>query len=250
MPLAVMGAVRSSPGTTTAAVTLAGCIPNSVAVEADPDGGVIAARFGLSREPNVASLATSARSSMNEDVLADHVQLLPGGVPVVVGLSSPDRAVSFWRSTAPQLGAALSALDHRLVIVDAGRLNPTSPLGPLAAEAAVTILVARPTPEELLPLSHRLATLKETTRRCALLLVGDRPYGPSEVARQLDVEVIGVIAHDARAAAALAGAGDRRGFGRSPLARSARQVASELLERLDDTRGERCPTQATEAITT
>lgn len=232
MPLVLLGAVRSSPGTTTAVLTLAGCIPNALVVEGDPDGGVMAARFGLEREPNVASLATSIRASVDESTLADHIQLLPGGVPVVVGLTAPERAVSFWRTAGSRLGASLSAIDDRVVLLDAGRMSPTSPLLPLVSEAAMTILVARPTPEELLPLSHRLATLKENARRCALILVGERPYGAPEVARQLDAEVLGVIAHDPRAAAALAGAADGRGLHRSALARTARDVAGQLVDRL------------------
>lgn len=236
MALVVFGAVRSSPGTTTAALAIAGCIPDAVVVEADPDGSVIAPRFQLRREPNVASLATATRASLDREVIAEHAQLLPGGLPAVIGLASPDRAISFWRNAGPRLAASLAALDDQLVIVDASRLTPTSPVALFAEHAAMTVLVARPTPEELLALSHRLAAIRERTRSCALLLVGDHPYGPTEVARQLDIDVLGVISHDPRAAAALAGLGDGRGLRRSALARSARDVARGVLDRVDPQR--------------
>lgn len=230
MALVVLGAVRSSPGTTTAALAIAGCVPDAVVVEADPDGSVIAPRFQLRREPNVASLATATRASLDREVIAEHAQLLPGGVPAVIGLASPDHSISFWRNAGPRLAASLAALDDQLVIVDAGRLTPASPAAVLAEHAAMTVLVARPMPEELLALSHRLAAIRERCRSCAVLLIGEHPYGPTEVARQLDVDVLGVISHDPRAAAALAGVGYERGLRRSALARSAREIATTLLD--------------------
>ena len=232
MALVALGAVRSSPGTTTAALAIAGCVPDAVVVEADPDGSVIAPRFQLRREPNVASLATATRASLDREVIAEHAQLLPGSVPAVIGLASPEHSISFWRNAGPRLAASLAALDDQLVILDAGRLTPTSPVALLTEHAALTVLVARPTPEELLALSHRHAAIRERTRSCALLLVGNRPYGPTEVARQLDIDVLGVISHDPRAAAALAGLGNGRGLRRSALARSAREVATALVERV------------------
>lgn len=232
MALVVFAAVRSSPGTTTAALAVAGCIPDAVVVEADPDGSVIAPRFQLRREPNVASLATATRASLDREVIGQHAQLLPGGVPAVIGLASPDLAISFWRNAGPRLAASLAALEDHLVIGDAGRLTPTSPVAVLAEHAALTVLVARPRPEELLALSHRLAAIRERTKSCALLLVGDHPYGPAEIGGQLDIDVLGVISHDPRAAAALAGLSNGRGLRRSALARSARDVASALVERV------------------
>jgi hypothetical protein len=61
--LVAFGAVRSSPGVTTAALTIASCIDNSVLVEADWDGGVLGARLGLSREPGLTTLAGATRAS-------------------------------------------------------------------------------------------------------------------------------------------------------------------------------------------
>lgn len=62
-----------------------------------------------------------------------------------------------------------------------------------------------------------------------MLLVGDHPYGPAEVAATLGVDVAGVIAWDPRTAAVLTGLhGAVRDLRRSPLVRSAATLAAEL----------------------
>ena len=62
-----------------------------------------------------------------------------------------------------------------------------------------------------------------------MLLVGDAPYGPAEVAATLGVDVAGVIAWDPRTAAVLTGSrGAVRDLRRSPLVRSAATLADTL----------------------
>lgn len=232
MALVVAGAVRSSPGTTTTLLAVGGCLRDRVVVEGDPDGAVLNVRFGLDREPNLASLAAGARTGASTASLLEHTQLLPGGVPVVPGLASADRAIALWRSAGPRLAETLAAFDGT-VLLDAGRLAPASPLLPILRHAACTVIVARPTPEHLYPLAHRLGALREVSTDVVVVLVGDKPYGAAEVSSQLGVDVLGVIAHDDRAARALAGEAtdSGRGLRRSALARSARQVAEVLVER-------------------
>ncbi len=233
--LVIFGAVRSSPGVTTTALAVASCIEHSITVEADPDGGILAARYGLGSDPNLASLAAVAKNGVTQAVLTEHTQPLPGGARVIVGLPSPDRAVTLWRSAGQRIAAALASADDASVVVDAGRLTPTNLLAPLLEAAPLTVVVARPTPEDLHPLAHRLESLRSQTRELTLVLVGDKPYGADEVADRLGIDVLGVIAHDPKAASALAGASGVRGGGwlrRSPLARSARTVAEALLDRV------------------
>jgi hypothetical protein len=60
-------------------------------------------------------------------------------------------------------------------------------------------------------------------------LVGDRPYGPDEVAAAFGAEVAGVIAWDPRTAAVLSGThGAVRDLRRSLLVRSAATLAASL----------------------
>lgn len=235
MPLVVAGAARSSPGTTTTLLSLAGCLRDRVVVEGDPDGAVLSTRFGLAREPNLASLAAGTRAGADPAALLEHAQMLPGGIPVVTGPASAERSVSLWRSAGSALATALAASTDLTVLVDAGRFSPTSPVLPLLRHADITMIVARPTAEDLYALAHRLDALREATRQITVVLVGDRPYGAAEVASQLGVDVLGVIAHDRRAAAVLCGdgAGSARSVRRSALARSARELAGALLCLLD-----------------
>lgn len=230
--LTVIGTARSSPGVTTACLALASCIDDATVIEADPDGGVIAARFWLARDPSLASLATAARGALGVS-LAEHAQLLPGGQSVVVGLASGDRAVALWRSAGQRLAAALSQdCGVRHLIVDAGRLSPTAPTGPLVAAADLVLVVARPILEDLHALVNRLEVLQPSVRQLQVLLVGDAPYSAADVTHHLGVPVIGVLADDPRAADALAGRGagvTGRWIRRSALARSARTVAASLL---------------------
>lgn len=235
--LVAVGAARSSPGVTTACLAIAGCLERSVVIEGDPDGSVLAARFGLDREPNLASLAAGARLGLDAEGLRQHAQTLPGGVEVIVGLPA-DSAVALWRSAGSRLATSLAVLGSgAMVVVDAGRLTPTSPTGPLLETADMTVLVTRPILEDLHAVAHRLEVIGASTTHVAIVLVGDKPYGPREIGDRLGVDVLGVLADDRSTADALAGRSPRtvgRSVVSSPLARSARAVAEALLLRQGD----------------
>ncbi len=146
MSMIVVGSVRSS-GATTLALALAASLERSVLVEADADGGLLALRYGLGREPGLLSLAASRQVSV--DGILDHAQRLPGGLPVVVAPESPERATHLLRSAGARLGGLLAAIDGLDVVVDAGRLGPSSPALCLVPPASVALIVARPRAEEL-----------------------------------------------------------------------------------------------------
>ena len=231
--LAAFGAVRSSPGVTTAVLTIASCLDNSVLVEADWDGGVLGARLGLSREPGLTTLAAAARVDPSSDITA-HAQLLPGGTLAVPGPASAGSAVGVWTSAGSRLAGTLRAgARSRPVLVDVGRLSPLSPVVPLLDAADLLVVVARPAVEELHAAAVRIDDLqREASCPLAMLLVGERPHGPDEVAVQLQVNVLGALADDRRAADAISGRGSAvsaRVLRRSALARSARDVAERLI---------------------
>lgn len=232
MSLVVFGAVRSSPGTTTAALAVSASLRGATFVDADPDGGCISARFGLAPEPNLATLAAAARAGLTAPGLDEHVQPLPGGLTAVTGLASPDRSAGLWRSAGATIAAALATTDDRVVVADVGRMTPSTPLQPLLAAADVRVVVVRPEVEELYPLAQRASVLQELGPLC-VALVGDHPYGPDDVARHVGLPVAGVIALDRRAADALAGKGPSgRWSARSRLARTAGELAETLSRQL------------------
>ena len=230
MTILVVGSLHGSPGATTVAVALAGCLRDAVVVEADCDGGVLAARFGLSREPGVVTLAADRDNGAGHQ-LARHAQPAPGGLKIVVGPESSDHATWLWRSAGPQLHDSLRQHDG-VVVVDAGRLAPTAPTTALFADATLTVIVARPRADELAIVAARLAG-HENERRPSVVLVGDRPYSAAEVADELGCDVLGVVAEDPRAVSTLWGGGSRRLLARSPYARSMRSLAETVARRVE-----------------
>lgn len=224
MTTIVVGSVRSA-GATTLALSIAGWLDRVVLVEADADGGVLALRYGLSREPGLITLA-SARALDAASIL-QHSQLLPGGLPVVVAPESPDRSTHLLRTSGARVAALLDELDDVTVVIDAGRLSPSSPAICFAGTASEVLIVARPRAEELVAAVERVASLNAAGAQAGLVLVGAGPYSTQDV-KQLGCAVRGTVADDARAAAALAEGGSSKALARSALARTARELAVSL----------------------
>ncbi|MDP8927514.1 MAG: chromosome partitioning protein [Actinomycetota bacterium] len=231
MSIIVLASAKSSPGVTTACLALAAVWPQGRAVrivEADPDGGSLGARLGVGSEPGLSTLAISSRRSIAEEDLARHSQVVPGG-DVQVLVAPP---------TADQVDRSLVMLADRFVphlrspatdtLIDAGRLRPDTPAWPLVEAADAVLLVTRPRLDELQQLPARLRAARTTRSRVGVLLVGEEPYPAAEVAAALDTDVIGVLNHDPRGAAAVNGDGYRLAT-RSPLLRSARDLVDVLV---------------------
>jgi len=227
---------HGSPGVTTTASVLAAMWPEPrrcLLVEADPFGGVIAARFGLGDTPGLSTLAAQTRGGFDDAAVEAHSQRLPGGLPVLVGPASPEEAQAVWRDVAGPLTewAAGGSLD---VIVDRGRLLPGAPPNRASSGKDLVLVVARPTVDQLRSASIRHASLVTAGFDASLVLIGERPYGPDEVAATMRVPVLGVVAWDPRTAAALTGAqGTVRELRRSPLVRSAATLAERLAAKPD-----------------
>jgi MinD-like ATPase involved in chromosome partitioning or flagellar assembly len=232
MSLVGLCSAHGSPGVTTTALTLAATWPEDrrcLLVEADPFGGVIGARYGLGDTPGLSSLAAVARRGLDEEAVWRHAQQLPGGVPVLVGPASADEAHAVGRDLAGFLAGWSTAQGGVDIIVDCGRTWPGSPTLEVLARADAAMVLARPSIDQLRPAAHRLAALEASGAKASLLLVGDSPYGPDEVAATLGADIAGVIASDPRTAAALSGTrGAVRDLRRSPLVRSVATLAKRL----------------------
>jgi MinD-like ATPase involved in chromosome partitioning or flagellar assembly len=229
-----VGSVHGSPGVTTLVVALAQAWPRSgrraLLVEADVDGGVLAARLGLGHEPSLTDLGARARNGLSDAAIWDATQMLPCGVPAIVAHPSAQQCQAALRAAGGAMADGLMRFAHHDVLVDAGRLRPGAPTAMLDA-ATVTLLVLRPSLEQVDIVAHRLDPLNGRGN-VALVLVGERPYRSAEVESALAIPVVGVVAID-RQGAARAGAAPSRGFARSPLARSVSTLVSTLLTRLD-----------------
>ena len=236
MRVVALGSVKASPGVTTTMLALAAVWPEQrplLLIEADPDGGDLAARYGLRIEPGLTSLAAAGRRALASDEADKHTQVLSGGLKVVVGPPDAEQATRSLEVLGERLMVALAEFADRDVLIDCGRLRPGSPATALFSAAAAPILVARPRLDELQHLHPRIERLTAECRRPELLLIGDHPYSADEVARAVGVAVIGVLATDRSNADALNGL-DRNPerLQRSPLLRHARGIAEALVAKL------------------
>jgi hypothetical protein len=237
MGYVAFASAKGSPGVTTTLAALAGTWPADrplVLVELDPSGGDLVARFDLGTEPGLVTLAASGRRDLNGETLLAHTQPLPaapaGDGPFRRVLAAPvsaDQATAALTALRGGLARALDGVDAD-VLVDCGRLDPSSPVFEVATRAELLVMLARPIVSEVHHLSARMGALPSATT--SLLTVGDRPYAVDEVAEAVGAHPLGCVAFDPRAAAALSGdlGNAARVLRRSRLLRDAAAVADAL----------------------
>lgn len=241
MTVTALVAVKGSRGVTTLACALGAVWPSGrmvVVAECDPSGGDIAARFGLSTELGMASLVVSQRYSEERGELAgagDHFQELPGGLAVLVGAVGADAGHALDRELARVGLHGLAPMD---VVADCGRLDPRA-VGQLRVlrDAERVIMLVAPSPSGL---AHarwsvdRVRLLRAPDALPPQLVVsGDGPFPPAEVADAVGVELAAVLPRDPAAASMLRGEpGARRVLARSPLVGAAQRLAPSLTAEL------------------
>jgi hypothetical protein len=224
-----IGAVRSCGATTLATGLARTWVPGQrlLLAELDPAGGVLAARFALAAEPGMVSLATAARRRGDRDLVWEHTQQLTDDGPVV--LMGP--------AAAGQARAALGMLTDRLaglgrlgadVIADCGRLDPDSPAWPVAVAADLLVVAARPQLADLHSLAGWLEGRRPELTALGVVLIGDGPYPPSEVADALGVEVLAALPADRDGAAAVNAPTPVRALARTRLGRGLASLAKTL----------------------
>jgi hypothetical protein len=236
--LIVIGSQKSSPGSTTLALALAGFWPTSaptVVVEADPAGGDIKSWQRLPGEPGLGALATAARHSTDPAAVLEHASTLPGGLHAVTAPEGPDQASAAVRLLARDGSGLLRALSESstVTVVDAGRLDPTSPAMELLAYADLILVLARPTLAEIARLAARIATVKDRARRpeaVGLVLTGPG-YPASAVEDSQQTPVLITLPYDKACAGVLCGSLTmRRGLDRTALARAARTLGRTITD--------------------
>jgi hypothetical protein len=237
--LLCFGSAKGSPGATTFAVAMAARWPHPgpapVVVEVDAAGGDLGSRWDTYDEPGLASLASGARGGPLGDG-AEFVQHLRVGTDVIVAPPADAAAATLeeLRIKGPGLLRELAAI--RPVFADVGRLDPQSPVLTYLDKADELLLVARPVSAELRHLRMRVPILRQRCPVVRLVLVGDGPHQPEEIAHYLQIEVAAAVPHDPVAADILAGRmrphrwgqpGSRReaGWTRRPLLAAARTFA-------------------------
>ena len=165
MALICFASQKGSPGVTLTALAVAAAWPTyegrrKLLIEVDADGGSLAIRYQLGRQPGLLTLAAAGRHGLGRDELWAHAQELPGGLAAILAPERADRATAVLSANAKNLGAWLAALPDVDVIADCGRLSPTSPAVVFAAHADLVLFVARPTAEQIQPAAERAAALR------------------------------------------------------------------------------------------
>ncbi len=154
---------------------------------------------------------------------------------MLVGPASADEAHAVLRDVAGVLADWCTTQTNVDVVVDCGRIGPAAPTVEMLVRADAAMVLTRPSLDQLRPAAHRLTALKASGVEASLLLVGDKPYGPDEVAPTLKTDVGGVIAWDPRTAAVLTGEkGAVRDLRRSPLVRSTATLTDRLASSLSE----------------
>lgn len=234
MSVVAVASLKGAPGVTTAALSLALTWTGSadvVLAELDIDGGSIASWLGLDQQVGSLSLAAALRRQQDANVVADHVQRLDERLGVLAGPIVGDSA----RVAVDRVADAVARFggDERVVVADVGRITNNDLGASFWNTADVSVLVVRPIASELQRLSALLDVLR-TASQFRVLLAGNGHYGEDEIAKTLDVVVVGTIADDERAASAIRdGRADVRQLRKSRLLRSAAVVADGLAALTD-----------------
>lgn len=253
MTVVALWSAKGAPGVSITALALASQWGSPVAVvDADPAGGDVLYRCRaphgepLNPDRGLLSLSADSRRADVPTTLAAHLQPTSLGLEVLVGISSQ------WQLNG--LGAVWSLMPEFLssheadVIVDCGRLSVGSPVMPVALKADVVLAVVRPDLEGVAHLRTHLRQLQRTLRPgdpdgTPVLVAVLTSYRDTQSAAHLqqmldaeglDARVVGVVAHDEKAARVLSST--RTGsIDKSLLARSARLVGQQVRASVERT---------------
>ena len=197
MTIIAVGSIHGGPGATTLAVDLARlCGAETLLIEADPDGGCLAARLDLAVKPGITELAGAARVSITSDDLWSYAQPTAFGVAVIVAHPAAEQVQAALRAAVNHVGSALGSLVGD-VIVDVGRFRPGSPALGLAALADRTVIVSANSVEAVVALHHRAHLLRGLSDPL-VVLADSKPYTAADVARSTGQLVWGVVGRDTR----------------------------------------------------
>jgi len=221
---------KHSPGATTLALSMVAAWAGdpardgrpAVLVEADPAGGDLAARIGLSRDRGTASLAASSRRPDGPLDVAAHAQALPAGGWLVAGPSAPATAAPVVAAVAARLvpaGPGRRARRHRLRPLPGRRRHRAGPGGGRHRDRRGAPGRGWRGPPARPP--RRPSALAGDRTR--VVAVGDHPYNPAALAAVSGCPAA-AVAVDPAGAATLVGAGRPGLARRSRLVRSVRPL--------------------------
>lgn len=241
-----IGSLKGSPGATTLAALLGDAWPSNqtedsdpvpnVLLEADPEGGVLGARWleslGVSWTPGIVEVSSQCRSGRSMiQAVQNLTQPVTPTLGVVPGLPSRAAMSSAVKGLADTSIAELARWD-RLVLVDVGRYSPIT--YPLLARSQLSLIIAEPTLEAAQLLQTVVPDITKAGGKVGLITIGDSPYSPAELAAAVHVEpnLVWSVPVDARASRAVnAGGPQARGVKRSRLGRAVGDIAVDIASK-------------------
>ncbi len=232
MSLVCIASQEGSPGATTTSLLLTGLWPKSqkrkVYLEADPNGGSLAATYHLSLNPDLATLAEAVDSGIAPKRLWRHTQLLPGSTEAVVSPPKSDDVYRVLETGGPKLGQWLNQLDEIDVFADVGCLDIASPAQRLVSSASSVLMVARPVSDQLRLGAERMRELQDSVEQVSWVLIGDAPYSAKEVEIAYGFPVMAVLADDSQTALSLEQGSSVSRLAQAPLVQTARKLVEVL----------------------
>ena len=203
MGIIVTGTTGGLTDLGTISLHLATLWPRPVTViEADPDGGRLAARHNWDLRPGLAELAahlrTPATSTLDPQTLRRPYR---NDVSVVVAPPSAEQVIAALSIIAPHAKTIDQVLGTD-VIINVGRVRPNTPASDIMRAADTRLLISRTDLDDVVALVHRQPLLKELGE-WKVLAAGGR-YKIDELAKAIEWPVIAdLLPSDRRSSAAL-----------------------------------------------
>ncbi len=157
-----------------------------VVVEADLDGGVAGARYGVGVEPGAQVLVSDLRHVGDPSIpLKTAGRLLGDGAWLIPGPESAEASRRLWSAerAAASVAASLAADPERVWLCDLGRVTASSPTAPLLVSASLTLLFCRDQPADLVQVPSRVAVLQELSAQVGVVVVGSPDYQRGELSQ-------------------------------------------------------------------
>lgn len=232
-----VSSVGGSPGVTSWSTLLAAAWPpeadtDRVVVEADLDGAVMGARFGIGVDPGSATLVSTTRRATDSSLdLADIGRLVDPRVWLVPGPESAEAARQLWTTpSASESVATAAAQDHRIWLFDVGRAAPTGLLAPIFERSAMSVLLCRSEHDSLVQVPARVSGLRKATGTTGVLVIGKPAFSIDDLQRFFGADTTWIADQSADLVAASRQVWSERRVRRSQLWRSAVSVATDIAD--------------------
>ena len=203
MSIIVTGTTGGLTDLGTISLHLATMWPTPVTVvEADPDGGRLAARHNWELRPGLAELAAHVRTPATSTLDPQSLRrTYRNDVSVVVAPPSAEQVIAALSIIAPHTGTLDQVLGTD-VIINVGRVRPNTPASDIMRAANTRLLISLTDLDDVVALVHRQPLLKELGE-WQVLAAGGR-YKIDELAKAIEWPVIAdLLPSDRRSSAAL-----------------------------------------------